>query len=352
MAEELQELRELVLQLQAENDRLRQEPVSVAPGPSASVNPSHFTVPSRGTPVVERLVLVPRDRKCPIFRGRTGIGLMEWLEEVEASMRARHLSMADQAFFLFDHLEGEAKEEIKYRPQDRTDPVKIIAVLKELYGCTESYVSLQQAFFARRQEDGESLQEFSLALMGLMEAVKQRAPADMENADLLLRDQFIEHVLDGALRRELKQLVRRQPMATLLDVRGEAIRWEREGLSRAAHGRSSSVPAVLGVQYGVHGGPQGAGNSSHLTAMEEVRALLTCQQKQLSQLTQSVARLQNSSQRDRAPQKDPVICRRCQQPGHFARECDGLRIRSGNLPRQRISSQPNSQPHPVQPSEN
>ncbi|XP_048842280.1 uncharacterized protein LOC125715081 [Brienomyrus brachyistius] len=255
---------------------------------------------------------------------------MEWLEEVEASMRARHLSMADQAFFLFDHLEGEAKEEIKYRPQDRTDPVKIIAVLKELYGCTESYVSLQQAFFARRQEDGESLQEFSLALMGLMEAVKQRAPADMENADLLLRDQFIEHVLDGALRRELKQLVRRQPMATLLDVRGEAIRWEREGLPRAARGRSSSVPAVLGVQYGVHGGPQGAGNSSHWTAMEEVRALLTCQQKQLSQLTQSVARLQNSSQRDRAPQKDPVICRRCQQPGHFARECGGLRIRSGH----------------------
>lgn len=45
-------------------------------------------------------------------------------------MRARHLSTADQAFFLFDHLEGEAQEEIKYRSSaERSDLAKIIAVL-------------------------------------------------------------------------------------------------------------------------------------------------------------------------------------------------------------------------------
>lgn len=143
-------------------------------------------------------------------------------------MRARHLSTSDQAFFL---LEGEARKEIKYRPAtDRSDPAKIIAVLRELYGCSDSYVALQEAFFSRRQQDGETLQEFSLA------AVKQSAPSEMPNADVLLRDQFIENVFDGSLPRELKQLTRRQPTVSLLDARTEAIRWEREGLPGGVRG--------------------------------------------------------------------------------------------------------------------
>ncbi|TWW77698.1 Retrovirus-related Pol polyprotein from transposon 17.6 [Takifugu flavidus] len=58
---------------------------------------------------------------------------------------------------------------------------------------------------------------------------------------------------DGALRRELMQYVRRQPTATLLDVRSEAIRWEREGLPGGSRGRSQSVPSAFGLQYGVQG---------------------------------------------------------------------------------------------------
>lgn len=96
-------------------------------------------------------MFVPRDRKCPIFRGRSGIAQGEWIEEVQACIRARHLSLADQAFFLFDHLEGEAREEIKYRSSvERGDPARIIAILQELYGCSESYVALQEAFFSRK----------------------------------------------------------------------------------------------------------------------------------------------------------------------------------------------------------
>lgn len=62
-----------------------------------------------------------------------------------------------------------------------------------------------------RQQEGETLQEFTLALMGLVERVKQREPADMPNAEALLRNQFVEHILNSSLRRELKQVVRWQP---------------------------------------------------------------------------------------------------------------------------------------------
>lgn len=85
-------------------------------------------------------------------------------------------------------------------------------------------MALQEAFFSRRQPEGKSLQEFSLALMGLIERVKQRAPpAGMSDAGTLLRDQFVEQVSDSTLHRELKQMVRVQPQSTLLDVRAAAI---------------------------------------------------------------------------------------------------------------------------------
>lgn len=343
MDEELQELRELVAQLKANNERLRREQPAPLPGPSTA--PPASSVPTvapvtASNPLVERLVFVPRDRKCPMFRGKSGIGLTEWLEEVQACMRARHLSATDQAFFLFDHLEGEAREEIKYRSSvEREDPGKIISVLQELYGCSRSYVALQEAFFSRRQQEGETLHEFSLALMSLMAAVKERAPDGMVNADVLLRDQFVEHVLDGALRRELKQLVRRQPTATLLDVRGEAIRWEREGLPGGSRGRSHSVPSVFGLQCVVQSDSQEATTPSQRRDLAEMRQLLQRQQEQLDQLTQNISALQSSHLRRPASRRGPLICRRCQQPGHYASECDGVRV-----PARTQSSLPAPQP--------
>lgn len=67
----------------------------------------------------------------------------EWIEEVQACMRAHNLSLPDQTFFLFDHLEGEAREEIKYRPlAEREDADRILAILQELYGCSKSIMQL------------------------------------------------------------------------------------------------------------------------------------------------------------------------------------------------------------------
>lgn len=162
--------------------------------------------------------------------------------------------------------------------------------------------------------------------MGLMATVKQRAPGEMLNADVLLRDQFVEHVCDGALRRELKQFVRRQPTATMLEVRGEALRWEREGLPGGVRGRSHSVPSVFGVQYSVQSCPQQLVSDPRASELKELREMLKLQQEQLNKLTQCVSHLQGSQPRSHSLPRRPIICLRCQQPGHIARECDGVRV--------------------------
>lgn len=91
-------------------------------GPSSS-NALPLSVSSGSIPTTESLVYLPRERRCPLFNGRGGLSLREWVEEVEVSVCAHHLSSVDRAFFVYDHLEGEAKEEIKYRSrEEREDP--------------------------------------------------------------------------------------------------------------------------------------------------------------------------------------------------------------------------------------
>lgn len=276
MAQELQELRAQVERLQAENGHLRQKRDEAGVGPSARG-------PSRDSATTERVVYLPRERRCPTFRGWHGIGVDEWIEEVQASMRARHLGPNDQAGLIYDHLEGEARDEIRYRPRaEREDPERVI--LKELYGCSKSYITLQQDFFSRQQLDGESLQEFSHALYYLVEKVVASSPTRMPNAAVLLRDHFIEHVNNSDLCRELKRLVRNNPGLTLLDVRAEGIRWERDGgLASSGNGFTTAFCAMQSAsrQPPVDLLP----SSSTSPQLAALTALVQRQQEQLDQIT-------------------------------------------------------------------
>lgn len=188
--------------------------------------------------------------------------------------------------------------------------------------------------------------EFSLALFGLLEKVKQKSPYAMPNFQVLLRDQFIEHVNDSALRRELKQLVRGQPTLTLLDVRGEALRWEREGMPGSSRGRSHLLPSAYGIQYGMRGEPrENMVRSSRESELGEVKEMLRLQQEQISKLTQSITRLQAPQPRSRSPCHNQIVCRRCQKPGHFARECDAEHVLtrfSSDASSRIVSGQPDS----------
>lgn len=159
--------------------------------------------------------------------------------------------------------------------------------------------------------------------MKLMEKIKGRALEGILNADVLLRDQFIEHVCDGFLRRELKRFIRRQPTVMLIEVRKEAIRWEREGMPEGPRARNYSLPSSGDGFYGLPvascaatRGAMGGGSLSQ--EFTELKNMLRQQQSQINQLTQRVAALQGPSRRVGPSRDGPVICWCCQRPGHYA----------------------------------
>ncbi|KAL1259109.1 hypothetical protein QQF64_009686 [Cirrhinus molitorella] len=238
MAEELQQLREQLEQLRLENERLKQQPQV---GGLASVVSS--SAPEGNVQRRQQAIYVPRERKCSKFSGKVSSGspsLEDWIEEVESCIRGRHMSELDKAMFVYDHLEGEARTEIKFRPGDvKGNVTEIFTVLRELYSSSVSYVILQQQFFDRKQKEGESLQEFSHALMGLMDKVRKANSNVVSDYQVVLRDQFCENVQDHTLRRELKRLLRQDSSLNLLDLRKEAMRWVEEG--QPQRNRSSKV---------------------------------------------------------------------------------------------------------------
>lgn len=84
--------------------------------------------------------------------------------------------------------------------------------------------------------------------------------------------------------------------------------------------------------------PSSIGN--HSAEIAEIKEPLKRQQEQLSQLWEQLSRLQNPPKRPPV-QHNQVVCRRCQQPGHFASHCDNecVEPRPQSHFRQRIGSQ-------------
>lgn len=89
--EELQQLTDLVAQLRADNERMLRDGstglVSGGVASTSSVTAGCLPGVRIQATVLERLVVVPRDRKCPMFNGKTCINIAKWVEE-SSSMHA------------------------------------------------------------------------------------------------------------------------------------------------------------------------------------------------------------------------------------------------------------------------
>lgn len=326
MEDQVRGLTEIISQLKAENQRLRGQ---AGPSNTADLDsdpPSSFTTQ---TPV-EHLVCVPRERKCPRFSGKMSvdnISVEDWVEEANRSLTTRRMSKLEQALFLYDLLDGEAKREIKFSPAaDRNDPQKIFEILKNNFRCSKSLNALYRQFYHRRQFESESVREYSHVLMELMEQIKEK-DTDLEHSDRLIRDQFVEGLRNEKLQGDLLDQIAANHRLSFRAIRSEALDW----INR--HAQTTPRPRAYSCNsYEADSNVVSASPSSELTELRE------CFRKQQAQLDAILSKLgqshsvPSSTNRPVGAQSRPYkfqadgkpICLRCNKAGHIARLCRAM----------------------------
>ena len=170
-------------------------------------------------------VTAPPTRKLRMLNGRTS-ELHYWIGEARSTLPS--VSSADRLSFLIAHLEGPAREEVRYAPRDEKDCIdKIFSLLVSAFGENRSNAQLKRELYGRVQSSRESVREFSRALLEMSEGLTDK----VESKDTMLIEVFCENLLEPQIKREIKRLVRTDPKISFGALRSEAIQLEEDGLS-------------------------------------------------------------------------------------------------------------------------
>ena len=294
------------------------------------------------------IVYIPREKHIVPFSGEPGKDVHtvdEFVEEVERTMRARSLvRMEEQVDFILSLLKGPALEEVKLRMGGQAkQPSDLFSYLRGAFREKRTTPQLLHAFYARRQIDGEDFRDYSHALSQLLNSALQQSPNAVADAQIALRDQFIEGVRDSTLRRDLRRLIREKPGSNLFDVREEAMMWALEDCPRTSVARNRNLVGTGGATDGVSEKADSTTNTQAVT-LQEVVKLVAQQGKAIGELTNAVRELtmQKASPegagRGGRPKVQPQytadgrpICLRCEGEGHIARNCTAPRRPGGQF---------------------
>lgn len=251
-------------------------------------------------------------------------------------MRARGLSGEDQVDFIPSLLKGPALEEVILRMGGQAQQTSdLFLYLRAAFREKRTTPQLLHSFYARQQSEGEDLRDYSHALSQLLNAVLQQSPSIVADAQLVVRDQFIEGIRVSPLRRELRRLIREKPGLSLFDVREEVMMWTFEDRPRAVNTARHRNLVSSARDKSTETANATVNTQKDLTStLQEVVKIIAQQSKAISELTDAVRGLtmQNansgSSHRGGRPQVQPKytsdgqpICLRCEGVGHMARQC-------------------------------
>ncbi len=137
-----------------------------------------------------------------------------------------------------------------------------------------------------------------------------------------IKDQFLDHMREVSLQRELKSLIRQRLSISFLALRQEAIRWVEEGERPSGHTRAGLHHC--GVDVDVEGAcyAVGAGTRSELSVLQEQ---FNKQQQQIESIIKSLSKLESVLDQPASRPHKPnyqftteglPICLRSRKPGH------------------------------------
>jgi len=107
---------------------------------------------------------------------------------------------------IMNYLTGSAKSEVRLHSQERKSGEQILHILEETFQPQETITQLERQFYRRNQLQNETLGEYSLALMKLLDIINKRQRVKMQSQDRVLKQRFVDGLCDSQLKRELNRV--------------------------------------------------------------------------------------------------------------------------------------------------
>ena len=259
----------------------------------------------------------------------------EWVEELEAFCRQSGIEGRDKVATLLDHLGGVAKEEIACCPPgDRGDYAKLLGILRARFGPQESVQSLNAAFYARHQQEGETLTDFSRALMLFYNRV-EAAAADPQESEALtrlrekaLREQFVKGVAHPNVRRELRKLDMECPDLNFFEFRDKSLKLYQELDGTVGARTCNQYDEQFSVdKVATTGTPQSAGSDIQKllegqTKLAQLLGSMSVHQEQTTKALKDLTKVIEQSLNNKPKFERPISkCAYCSKRGHEYDKC-------------------------------
>ena len=265
-----------------------------------------------------------KDKKFPKLT--RDIDFSEWLQGMKSFVVSRFAEERDRVLFIFDHLEKEARAEVRFRLQlDKCSAEEVLQVLSDLYTPTDSLVKLQQQFYGRNQMAGESLQDYALALMEKLTQIVEKQPTLSKSREEMIKEKFAEGVSDVYLKRELRRVNVERASLKFWELRQLAVSWQDvPNASESEDSRATTLTQESSAVQPV---------SVESTKFTDMHQLLERQQKQIEGLLNEMKDLkdQQSKPRSSGPNTRSLTCYHCKRTGHKKADCFAYKRSLGHL---------------------
>ncbi|XP_056014031.1 uncharacterized protein LOC130052600 [Ostrea edulis] len=212
------------------------------------------------------------------------------------NLKTRPTPQEEQVDFVLSHLEGPAKEEMRFRPtEEKKSPKAVLGILREVFGDRATVSELLSEFYSTKQSRSQSLQDVSVELMGKLERILRVDKSRVKERDIMLRDQLAENVYESWLRRELKRIVRTHDTITFHDLREEAIALAQD----QEEPKKRTEVTVYAEKANDH---------------DDIRELMKTLKSEMSDLRKELSDIKGT--RPKTEQ-----CYHCKEKGHIKRNC-------------------------------
>lgn len=274
--------------------------------------------PEKGKIIKPKVIIVPRDRGTKLAGRPTSEKdpeVREWAEDMRRL--TQDLSDDEGAQLVLDHLTGGARAEIRLcPPAHRSSAERIIEHILKTYTCHETPSTRWEDFYGRRQRGGESIQEYSLNLLKLLQKVEVATPEGsplLHDKDVILNERFSAGLADPSLRREVRRFIQENPTVEFADLRNKVMSWECP----------PSLPAAAARMAQVKTDEAGSSLQAVQKQLDEQAAQLKTTQETLSQLCGQMALFMSAQKAcpPSPPRRGPLMCFNCKEIGHIARYC-------------------------------